>query len=110
MRWRRLLLGAVLGAEACLAARPVADDGVEVHELAVAPDLEPRVLPHRQRADGVDEMVLVADRQTVDLEDDVVGLETGEGGGGVGIYRLDESTLYPIESELDGVCRFEGGS
>jgi len=75
---------------------------------AVAPHLETDLLPGRQGADEVDEVVFVADRHAVYLKDDVVGLQAGGRGRRVRVHGLDQRPLHAVQPQLQGVGRLEG--
>ena len=56
-----------LWTKAILAARPVADHGIQRHHLALAPELEANLLTGCERADQVDEVILAANRLRIHL-------------------------------------------
>src|ERR1051325_4673196 len=67
----------LIGAKPRLRLAPVSDGGGQRRLRTIAPDFHANLPAGLQAADQVDEMILVADRDVVDLQYDVIGLQAG---------------------------------
>ena len=62
----------------------VTDSNSHFHNLAVANNAQFDALSNRHEADLVDQMVIVVHPSSVDLNDDIIGLEVGRLGRRIG--------------------------
>src|SRR5260370_24788322 len=78
-------------AELSLGLGPIADDGLNLVRLTIAPELNADALTDGQLADQIDQMIFVADDRVIDLENHIVSLQTGYRRRGAGIDLVHQS-------------------
>lgn len=86
---------------------PITDHGFNRQLLPFAPNQKSDFLTDRHHADQVDQMIIVANWNCLNLQDYVVGSQTCPGGGRLRHNGVDLRTLGPRQSKGDGPGRFK---